>query len=211
MYHYDVSEFSGVWDDVGNWFEDTFTTPDFVKQAESWLTELKDDAIWKIQEAIDEMNRLLEIQNDVDQAIAELPDDAPEKSKLIKERDESRGAFEDYVLPAWSKFASLVGIDQDPEKAKEATVTMGAVPVIVGVVGVGAVAAAAAVIYWSKRHYDREETILQDAELAKTFYSQTGITGNLAKITNTLKWPLIILGATGLGYVGLKYVGVFKK
>ena len=74
-WYYDSSEFGGIWDDITDAVSSVFDkVPDFYKQAEAWLDEGIDYAKSKIIEAKDQMASLLELQDDVDKAIRNIPE-----------------------------------------------------------------------------------------------------------------------------------------
>lgn len=210
---YEQSEFSGIWDDITDSVSSLFDkVPNFYDEGVALFNKGIEYTKDKILEAKDLMAALLSKQSEVDKAIAAIPDTEEgrrEKLELSKKRDESRGTFEEYVIPAWTSFTNALGISSDPKKAKE-DFTFGVVPIAALAISASAATAAIAVIYWSKRSYDFEDELLKNAELAKIKYSQTSATGNLANLTGNLKWPLILGGIGLLGLIGIKYVTAAK-
>ena len=210
---FEQSEFSGIWDDITDSVSSIFDkVPNFYDEGVALFNKGIEYTKDKILEAKDLMSALLSKQSEVDKAIAAIPDTEEgrrEKLELSKKRDESRGTFEEYVIPAWTSFTNALGISSDPKKAKE-DYTFGVAPIVIGAITGGVAITAVTVIYWAKRNYDFEDELLKNAELAKIKYSQTSTTGNIANLTGNLKWPLIIGGLGVLGLIGIKYVTAAK-
>ena len=96
----------GAYDSSVNWTKEQFTSMNN-----------------KYEEAKKKYAELISLQKQVDAKISSLPL-GPERTRLEKERDESRGFFTKYVIPAWQKLSSYFGSDSERK-------TLGAVPLVV--------------------------------------------------------------------------------
>ena len=203
---------------ITDWFQDAVDyTSDKVSDAALWateatgttqdalaLTEQIDDQVnqlsagfkSKINEFRTMMAKLFETQNKVDEAIESLPDGA-EKQRLMAKRDESRGKFMTFIMPAWNKFQDWMGEGDYAGMGLAITGTM--------VATAGAVVAAISIaLPYIYSNYKLEQQILNDPALAKTYVATRGSLFSLGNL------PVYVgLGIAGIG--GIYLLSKFSK
>lgn len=198
---------------VWSWYQDTIVKPaseliseaaltlteatgttQTVSQAGTWVEEtagqITASAKAKIKEFEEMMNKLLVAQKQVDEGIESMPE-GPEKQRLAKLRDENRGAFSTYILPAWEQFRQWAGIDTNANygNTQFGIAITGTMVVTIGAV-VSVISVALPYIY---SNYKIEQQILNDPELKKTYAASRGSLFSLGGLP----------GYVGLGIAGL--------
>lgn len=154
----------GFFDDAVNFVTGT------AQSVATATSEAIDSAAAKVGEAKTKMQELIDNQAKVDAGIAKMQD-GPDKTRLIALRDESRGVFSNYVLPAWKKMQAALSEDTATPKAGDSTWYnpttwfgsmpphgMGALPLI----PIAAVAAATAMLLYVGNLILKEQLILRD-------------------------------------------------
>jgi len=134
-----------------------------------------------VTEAGQKIAELTSVQKQVDIGLQNMPA-GPDKDRLLKMREESRGIFSKYILPAWNKIKDMVGsgfagIHEDEE--------MGVIPLI----PIAAVAAATAMLGYVGNSILIERRILNDPSFTAAQKAQilsggglkslVGLTGNI--------------------------------
>lgn len=150
-----------------------------------------------VTEARLKINELTSLQKRVDEGLRNMPE-GPEKQRLLKIRDESRGVFSKYILPAWNRIKDMVGgafgdIDHDE--------AMGIIPLI----PIAAVTAATAMLGYVGNSILMERRILNDPSFTaaqKTQLLSSGGLQSLVGLTSNIK-TLAILAV--VGYVAFRY------
>ena len=157
-----------------------------------------DKLVKNFDESKAKLNSLVILQSQVDAKIAAMPAGAA-KTALMAQREESRGFFSKYVMPAWEKISSYFGSHEKQ---------MGVVPLIAIGGATMITAALGAFTAYTVTSYNKEMAILNDPRLSasqKTQLIQTSsITGGLSQATNNINKLLMGVGGLGLLYIGFK-------
>lgn len=176
----------------------------------------------KIAQAKQKMQELVDAQSKVDLGISRMPE-GPDKERLKKLRDENRGFFSSYVLPAWKKMQSILSQDTSPPRPGDKVWYnpttwfagndngLGLVPLI----PVAAVVAATAFLSYVVNTIVVENRILSDPSFTAAQKTSLLQTSGFSKIADTLgqaKW-ILLLGAAGAGAYLFKdeIKGLMKK
>jgi len=198
---------------ITDWFESAVdTVSSGITEAADWVSESASESYdWAAEKAAeltaeskatlkdfqDKMNKLFATQDKVDQAIESLPSNSPLRQKLEAKRQESRGMFEEYVLPAWKKFSEWAGFESDSDYGGMGFVVTLGIAAVLGAVAVS--------MYYINGAQELELEILNDPELKKQYVASHG--SSLAAISNIGKYIM-----WGLGGVAVLYgVNTFRK
>lgn len=171
------------------------------------------DSSTTIAEAKTKMQELINAQAKVDKGIEAMPE-GPEKARLKKLRDDNRGVFSEYVLPAWKKLQNLLSEDTSVPSAGGSTWynpttwfsgydepdTLGLIPLI----PVAAVLAATALVGYVGNSIVVENRILSDPHFSaaqKTSLLQNSALSNLSSVFGQAKWVLLLGVAGGAAYL----------
>ncbi|MEO5348870.1 MAG: hypothetical protein H7836_04415 [Magnetococcus sp. YQC-3] len=146
----------------------------------------------KIEELKKKIKELTDTQSKVDKALAKMPA-GKDKDRLLAMKKESRGIFEEYIVPGWKKIQSLIGnVDAAFSGEFGDSNTMGILPLL----PIAAVLAASTALGYVAKSIYTEQKILNDpaltaaqkAELLKqtspaaTLSSVADVTSNLSKV-----------------------------
>lgn len=164
------------------------------------ITPASEDAT-KIKAATSKVDELLNIQRKVDIGLSKMPA-GPAKTRLLKLRDENRGYFTSYILPAYNKIKSYLSSSMGADEP------MGVLPLIpFAIAGLST----ALVGYVGKSVYS-EYKILNDPQF--TAAQKTEILGGgglkaLASFAGSTK-TMVIVGVLGLAalYVAKNFQGL---
>lgn len=161
---------------------------DWISNKSSELTAESKATLVEFQK---EMENLFKLQSEVDKALATMPEDSPDRKRLEAKKNQARGIFEEYLLPAWKNFVAWSGM----EGKDSSYAGMGAVPFGIAVV-LGSVYVA---LKWVKQAGEIEKQILNDPALKKS-YAVAKASGFAAMGQNLqyIGWGLGILGAAYL-------------
>lgn len=179
-----------------------------VTGAYDWTKEktgqISDDAMAELKNFQKAIERLFETQKKVDQALANLPENSPTRHRLEAKRQESRGLFQQHILPGWKQFSQWAGFEQAIDYNGGTVNGMGALPLAIPIV-LGGVAVA---LGWINKVENIEMAILNDPELKKEYAAQQGT--SIATIGQTGKYIAWGLGAIAVIY-GLKLIKDFTE
>lgn len=137
-------------------------------------------------------------------------------SKLVTQRNEARGFFNEYIVPAYNYLMEMLGIQ---ESAKPQS-TMGLLPLIpVAAISVGAIASTAAIIaavafYKEADHaIEKENAILDDPNIPEDVKRKVLLSGGtlwdrIESLSSTVKWTV---GATVLGVLGYQAAKIVRQ
>ena len=185
----------------------------FYNQAEALYNEGQENVDKKINEAREWIAKLKKKQSDVDLIIKNTKDPV-EREILIAKREESRGIFNEYILPLVDKLLNEEEKIYAGQAYQDPTMMIAALPFVPIAIGASVIASASAVIYYSKQAYAIENDIINDSSLSSEekarILSGLRSTGGLQSIggaISAMKWPLII---GGLGFLALN-INKLKK
>lgn len=163
-----------------------------------YTKEKYNDMLKSYEEAKKKLNELITVQKTVDAKIAKMPY-GPARTKLMLQRDESRGFFSSYVMPAWEKISSYFGT-----KEKQ----MGAVPLIAIGGTLAITSALTAFTAYTVTSYKKEMAILNDPNLSASQKSEliatSSVSGGLSKAMGGANKLIMGIGAISLLYIGFK-------
>lgn len=133
-----------------------------------------------VSDARKKFSELTDVQKKVDEGLKNMPE-GPEKQRLLKIRNESRGVFSKYILPAYNKLKNMLGSGFAGEE-------MGILPLV----PIAAAAAATAMLGYVGNSIIMERRILNDPSFTAAQKAQmlsggglkslVGVTGNLKTI-----------------------------
>jgi len=175
--------------------------------AYDWVSEkageISDDAMLTLKDFQKKMSALFKTQREVDEAIASLPENSPLRAKLEAKRQESRGVFEEFILPAWNSFSEWAGFEEASnfgggDQGMGVLISGTTVLVVLGAVSVA--------IVWVNKAHALELAILDDPDLKQQFVAQHGST--IAAVGQIGKYVMWGIGGIALIYV-LKVVREF--
>lgn len=155
----------------------------------------------KVQEAINKFAELTDVQKKVDAAIASLPP-GPDKDRLIKERDASRGFFQSTIIPAWNKLREMIGYPTASANTLKGYEDdhFGIIPALAWYAGSAlAVSAAVALIAYMGQSIYAEYKILNDPALSGAQRVQALQSRGIANIFSSLTSSITMLGVVGSG------------
>lgn len=197
-------DFSGVWDDLMNvftssvetfksWAGDVYKTASlYANEASEWM----DKGQAYIQKQYEDVKKQFSEaeQNDLklQAAISKMPD-SQKKKDLQAEFNDANSIFKKYVVPMWNEFGK-----QTESKMNG----MGVFPAVLPVLGYSAAGLLVAVSAYLGHVIVKQQRMLGDPELKKYVAQDVGITGNLARFSENLKWPLMIGGIVAAVYFG---------
>lgn len=165
-----IQSMDGILEDSYNWVSDK-------------ATSLFDEGQAKIDEFTRKMEELFSTQSEVDKAIASLPDGSL-RNRLIKQKNESRSWFQEYIKPAWDKLQAYLH-EQDASDEQFG---------VVGMITVGAVLTTITVaMYWVEKSHETEMAILNDPELKKLYVTNKSALFNLPNGIQYALWGGVAL------------------
>ena len=141
----------------------------------------------KVAEASRKFSELTSLQNKVDKGLKNMPE-GPDKERLLALRDENRGFFSNYVLPAWNKLKSMVG-----DGFMGSSSGMGIIPLL----PIAAVAAATALLGYVGNSIVKEQRILNDPSFTsaqKTSILTSGGISAFSGMTKNLTGLVLVIG-----------------
>jgi hypothetical protein len=154
----------------------------------------------RIMEFSSKISELTSLQRRVDAGLNRMPE-GPEKQRLMKLREESRGIFTRYILPAWEQIKSFVGNTFSGED-------MGILPLI----PIAAVAAATAALGYVGNSIIKEQRILSDPSFTAAQKTQlltsSGIASTVSQGLSSVK-NIVIIGA--IGFIGWQIFKMTRK
>jgi hypothetical protein len=154
----------------------------------------------RITEFTSKVNQLLNLQKRVDEGLKKMPE-GPDKQRLMNLRQESRGIFTKYVLPAWERIRSFVGNTFSGEE-------LGVVPLI----PIAAVVAATAALGYVGNLIVKEQRILNDPSFTAAQKTQIltsgGILSSFSQGFSSIRNVAII---TLIAFFGWKIFKMTKK
>lgn len=152
----------------------------------------------KLNEAVRVMQDIEIDRATINNAIDAMPN-GPEKERLKSIRDEKFHFYSEYVLPAWQKFAPLVGLSSDPTQAQSFS-GMGLLPLAAAIPVATKISILVAVfgfLYIAYQFLDELQAFREDPAFAK----------NVIAVTSSFKWVGIGVVAIAAMYA----IGKFKK
>lgn len=172
------------WSAFSSWGQSAISEMNkYYEDAKQIMNQGMDYAYEKVNEAKELMAQALRNESVIDSKIEMMPD-GPDKNRLIAKRNEAKGFFSEYVMPAWSKFASLVGLSSDPESSNR-NMQFGAVPLIP--IAAVVVALSLSAVAW--RYIELQDDILNDPAFSASqkagllsSFSIGGLTANLKTV-----------------------------
>ncbi len=165
-----------------------------------------DELTTKFNEATDLTDQLKSKQDQVDQLLEIMPKVSPDYQRLANMRADSRGFFQDYVLPAWQTVTEYI---------QNLTDGFGIIPLLVAGV---AVATALAAIYaynmQATAAIEHEDKILNDpsipTSLKQQLLTKSDTFSSLSSISSNVKYIALGGGALFILYQILAHT-TFRK
>lgn len=174
------------------------------EQYESAKQFVADDPQEAVAEATEKTRELEKTQKQVDALLELLPATHPKYEQLVREREESRGFFHNYVMPAWNELMEYIGVSEGSE--------MGALPVIAVGGAAAVIAAAYAYTKAAETNLEREKMILNDPSIPAAIKAQALMAGSpLAELANVFTSAKGLLLTGGVLVGGYYVIRVVKK
>lgn len=179
---------------AGQWVGSTvFDAYDWTKTKSQDLTDSTTEQLVEFQESVE---KLFNLQNEVDKALANLPENSEVYQRLNEKRQEARGLFTEYIKPAWQKFIEWAGYENQANY--NSSLQLGAIPLGIAAV-LGAVSVAG---YYISQSMELEREIINDPELKKKYLENRGM--SLIDFGGSQQY--LLFGGIALGVLGVVYV-----
>lgn len=180
---------SSWWEQLSDWGSSAIADlGKYVNEAKEIMNKGMDYTYEKVNEARELMQEAESKRIAIDQKIESMPP-GPDRDRLIAKRDQAKGFFDEYVLPAWIKFASLVGLNNNPASSYN-NMTFGYVQAIA--ISVVIVALALSAVAW--KYIELQDDILTDPAFSTTQKAGLLTSFSVGGLTANLK-PIAIAGA----------------
>lgn len=142
-----------------------------------------------ISEFTNKIKELMNVQKKVDAGLANMPS-GPEKDRLLKLKEESRGIFSKYILPAYNTVKNYLGNAMSGDD-------MGFLPLI----PIAAVAGATAALGYVTKSLYTEYKILNDPSFSAAQKTAILSAGGLSSISGAIGNTKNLLIVLGIGFV----------
>lgn len=164
-----------------------------------------------VQKLKTKINELTSTQKKVDTILNSMPS-GPEKTRLLKLREENRGFFSSYILPAWNKISAAISSAMSGDDIHMGVLPL--IPVIAWGASIAGGLSAAALLTHVVNNAIVENRILNDPAMKATekamLLKKQGILGEASSLTQNITKLALIGGLIAGAYLIVKSFGQKK-